>query len=710
MKGPLFSRRWFLLTGAAALPSWIFFPTSFVGQPFFDDKQSPEQLRKPRIIETEWIAMPDGAKLAARIFLPEDAEQHPVGAVFEYIPYRLRDWYRLGDTFWGSRLAERGFAFVRVDIRGSGDSDGLIEGEYLQPEQRDAVDIIRWIARQPWCNGSVGMRGASWGGFSALHAAHAAPQELKAIVSICGSENGYLEDSHYLGGTVLMDNVVWGAMLADVCASPPDPEVVGERWRRMWLERLNAAGPRATTWLQHQHYDAFWKNASNTDYSKVKCGLYMVDGQLDPYIDSTPRMLSQSQCPRTALIGPWAHTAPGGRPGPSLDWIAGETRWWKQWLNREDTGIMNEPMIRAFMTYASAAKQFPAETPGRWIAEPSWPSPNVTATPFYFTKHGLARRREGEKRIEYHARQTVGLKTVWWCPTELDQELPQEQSDDDRLSLIFDSTPLAEPLEILGNPVARIRVRADAPVAKLVVRLTEVDPQGKSWLVTYGALNLTHRAGHENPQPLIPGRDYDVEVPLFFTARRFNQGSRIRVAVSESLWPMIWTSPQQVTLQITTGASAIMLPVREIRAQAIDAMPIPPSPLRPRPRQDGPQANEGMKGLIIHIDGPPEHRRVRLVQDDPYGKMHLDDINVDIDIFHLSVDHRINEGDPNSSLWSGAALCSWARPGWNVETNSTYKMSSSPEEFVIEERLTAKEDGKVIADRTWSNRIRRDMV
>jgi hypothetical protein len=292
-------------------------------------------------------------------------------------------------------------------------------------------------------------------------------------------------------------------------------------------------------------------------------------------------------------------------------------------------------------------------------------------------------------------------------PTVLDQELPQEQSDDDRLSLLFDSPPLEKPIEILGNPIARIRVRADAPVAKLVVRLTEVDGEGKSWLVSYGALNLTHRTGHERPEPLVPGRDYDVEVPLYFTARRFNKGSRIRVAISESLWPMIWPSPQPVTLEITRGASAILLPVRASHIQRSDAMPIPPMP--PFPGRKAPAGN-GTKGLTIDIQGPPERRQVRLQQDDPYGKAHIEDINLDIEVFHISIDHSITEGDPNSSVWSGSVLCSWVRPGWNIELRSTYSMRSTPEEFLLKEVLRATENDHVVSEKSWSNRIKRELV
>jgi hypothetical protein len=160
----LFSRRE-LLAGAAGSSAFLSAPIG----------SRADAGRPVRIIENVFIPMPDGAHLAARIVLPADAAERPVGGILDYIPYRKRDWLRTRDTFWGKQLARRGFASVRVDIRGSGDSDGIMLDEYLAPEQRDALSVIAWIAKQPWCNGAVGMRGGSWGAFSALHAAASAP-------------------------------------------------------------------------------------------------------------------------------------------------------------------------------------------------------------------------------------------------------------------------------------------------------------------------------------------------------------------------------------------------------------------------------------------------------------------------------------------------------------------------------------------------------
>jgi putative CocE/NonD family hydrolase len=244
--------------------------------------------------------------------------------------------------------------------------------------------------------------------------------------------------------------------------------------------------------------------------------------------------------PRKALIGPWAHNYPeSASPGPSLEWAFEEVRWWKHWLAGEPTGIMDEPMFRAFMPYRTASEVYPADTPGRWIAEAGWPSPRIAARTWYLDEGRLTKSPGTHSEVRYVGDRIVGLQKPEWLPFP-PEGLPREQTPDDLKSLLFDSEPLRADLEILGRPVARIRIAADQPVAKIALRLCEVRPDGKSWLVTYGLLNLTHRHGDQTPVPLTPGETYDVDVELSFIAHRFASGSRIRLAVSESLWPLVW--------------------------------------------------------------------------------------------------------------------------------------------------------------------------
>ncbi len=665
--------------------------------------------RRPfRSIENAWITLKDGTRLAARMWIPERAETSPVPVVWEYIPYRKRDFERQRDTGWAEAFVPYGFAFVRVDIRGSGDSDGVLLGEYLQQEQDDAVEVIGWLARQPWSNGAVGMRGISWGGFASLQAAALAPPALKAVMPHCATDNRYTDDAHYVGGALTLDNYDWGAEFKTVLVGPPDPDIVGDRWREMWLERLHATPPVLAQWLAHQRYDEFWQHGSvAVDYSRIKCPVYAVGGQIDSYRDFLPRLLGNLRVPRKGLMGPWGHRYPQlADAGPGLDWVAEEVRWWTQWLLGVDTGIMDEPMLRVFLEERTAAEVWPKDVPGRWVSEPSWPSPRIASRTFFLNPEGLADKAGAETARLCKSQETLGLTKREWFPWNLNIDLPPDQTPDDRRSVTFDSAPLAGDVEILGRPIATIRISSNEPVAKLVVRINEVTPDGKSWSVSYGVLNLTHRDGHQTPKALEPGRRYDIEVPCYFTAHRFKKGNRVRVAVSESIWPLLWPSPRPVTLEITTGASRLSLPVRPDNPEP-GAMPIGVLTDRVRTRV---QANPAeLDNYAITQTGPDAHGRVMLhkrLRDPPETLADTGTTMSGGSDWNMS----ITEGNPNSSVWKLEWFSHLQRAGWDTSLRSTLELTSTPEEFRIRESIHALEVDKVIFERSWDHRIARDLM
>ena len=159
------------------------------------------------VIENLFIPLSDGTRLAARLWLPVDAEQKPVPAVLEFIPYRKTDGTRGRDEPMHGWFARHGTAAIRVDQRGSGESDGFLDDEYIKQEQDDAIEVIEWLAAQPWCSGSVGMMGKSWGGFNCLQVAARRPPALKAVLSVCSTDDRYTDDIHYMGGCLLNDNL-----------------------------------------------------------------------------------------------------------------------------------------------------------------------------------------------------------------------------------------------------------------------------------------------------------------------------------------------------------------------------------------------------------------------------------------------------------------------------------------------------------------------
>ena len=520
--------------------------------------------RKVRPIENCWIPLSDGCRLAARIWLPEDAMQSPVPAILEYLPYRKRDFTRERDEPMHHYFAGHGYAAIRVDIRGSGDSDGLLLDEYLKQEQEDAVEVIGWIASQPWCTGVVGMMGKSWGGFNALQVAASRPPALKAVITVCSTDDRYADDAHYMGGCLLSENLMWGSVLMAFTACPPDPELVGERWREMWQARLEQAVLFPEVWLRHQRRDTYWKHGSVCeDFSQIQCPVYAIGGWADAYSSAIPRLLTGLSSPRKGLVGPWAHVYPhDGLPGPAIGFLQEALRWWDEWLKRIRTGILDEPMYRVWMQESVPPKSFHDERPGRWVAEVSWPSPRIMTKRLVLNPGRLGEEPESETLLTLRSPQNVGLSAGDWCSFGVAGDLPTDQQEDDRKSLVFDSIPLAERLEIFGAPIVVLELATDHPVAFVAVRLNEVGLDGSSSRVTYGLLNLTHRSSHEQPESLKPGTRYRVRVPLNDIAHAFSARHVLRVAISTSYWPVAWPSPEPVTLTVFTGVSFLELPVR----------------------------------------------------------------------------------------------------------------------------------------------------
>jgi uncharacterized protein len=656
-----------------------------------------------RVIDNQWIELKDGTRLSARLWLPDGAGEARAPVVWEYIPYRKRDLYRSHDDLWGHQLAQYGIAYARVDARGSGDSQGILLDEYLDQELSDGVEVIGWLSRQPWSSGSVGMRGISWGGINTLQIAALAPPQLKAIMPMCCTDTRYTDDAHYIGGALGLTDLQWGVQFKAVMAMPPDPAIVGGDWLEQWRQRLDASPAILEEWLSHQRDDHFWRHGSvSSDYSRIKCPVYIVDGWVDTYVNTVPRILAGVHAPRKALIGPWAHNYPeSASPGPSLEWTYEEVRWWKHWLADEPTGIMDEPMLRAYMPYRTASEVYPANIPGRWIAEAAWPSPRIGTRTWYLDEGRLSSTPGSRSKVRYVGDRIVGLQKPEWLPFP-PEGLPQEQTPDDRKSLCFDSEPLKAQLEILGRSVARIRVAADQPVAKIALRLCELKPDGTSWLVTYGLLNLTHRRGDDKPIPMNPGESYDVTVELSFIAHRFAAGSRVRLAVSESLWPLVWPSPKVATLTLTHGASSLELPVRAERMSHEPSFPIPSNP----PERSAPGGRTPLRET-----GPDAEGWYEILGDpQPFSYTVADTGTVISGAMGIKERLRIKEGDNDSCVWQGERSGGFKRGDWNCTVYSAFRLTSSPEAFFIEETLRAMDGEKVIFERSNKTSVPRDSM
>jgi putative CocE/NonD family hydrolase len=649
------------------------------------------------IIENQWIELKDGERLAVQLWLPADAARRPAPVVMEMIPYRKRDQYRAYGGYWGRQLAQYGVAYARVDVRGSGDSTGQLTDEYLPREQADAVEAIAWLAAQPWSNGSVGMRGVSWGGFNTLQVAALAPPALKAVMPMCASDMRFTDDAHFVGGAFGLTGLKWASSFSLVMAAPPDPEITGEGWAEAWRARMDATPAIAAEWLRHQRNDAYWMQGSvAADYAAIKCPVYLVGGLNDPYTAAIPRLLAGLKAPRKALIGPWRHGYPSpASPGPALDWVFEEVRWWDHWLRGEDTGVMEGPMLRVYMPEQTASQAEGGRLPGRWVAEAGWPSANIRGQSLHLDSGRLSAAPEPEATAHIDGEQIVGLANAEWVPFAR-SELPGEQSEDDARSLTFDSDPLDGSLELLGVPTLRLRLTADQPVAKVAARLMEVDSEGRSWRLAYGILNLTHRGGHARPTPLVPGRAYTVELPLSFLAHRLRKGARLRLALSESLWPLVWPSPRTANLELKLADCRLSLPVRAPLPAEAD-FPIAERPAAPADH-----------GPVIACQR--EGERIAWTSTWPESRTVAREAGVTLIGQGPDTVLTIAESDPNSGVWVVTQSTRYCWKGLEAAVESRISLRSTPSDFILVETLAGRRDGEVVFERTRESVIPRDLM
>ncbi|MGF7163071.1 hypothetical protein FHS85_004729 [Rhodoligotrophos appendicifer] len=665
-----------------------------------------------RDVENVWIPLRDGTRLAARIWLPQDAETHPVPAILEYIPYRKRDFMRLRDESIHPWFAARGYASIRVDLRGSGESGGIMHDEYLKQEQDDALEVIAWLADQPWCTGSVGMMGKSWGAFNALQVAARRPPALKAIIPVMGTDDRYDEDIHFAGGCLLNDNFWWGTIMQIFNARPPDPEIVGDQWRDMWLDRLQQETFWPETWLHHQTRDDFWKHGSvATNYSDIRCPVWIWGGWADLYRATPFRLAANLQAPCRVTMGPWAHLYPHeGSPGPAVGFLQEALRWWDHWLKAVDNGVMSEQPLQFYMQDSVPPRPIHTFRPGRWIAEAGWPSANVEPADWVLNKDRLGGHPEPSEHLTLSSPQTTGLAAADWCSFAVPGDVPGDQGNDLAGCLAFDTAPLEDRLEILGLGEVTLDVSSDRPSALLAIRLCDLRPDGTCPVIARGVLNLTHRNGHEAIEPLEPGTFYRVTVTLHPTAYAVPAGHRLRLVISNAYWPIVWPSPEATTLTLTSGTSKLSLPLRR-STDTLDEVKLP-EPIAPPPASTTTLRPGSLERQVTidQVTGAVSHR----VSIDggvfgARGKFVIDSIGMELGHRYERI-YTIAPGDPNSARAEMTQTYEMGRGAWQVRIEAGAVMTSTPGAFELDAWVEAFEGDVLICRRDWTSSLPRNGI
>ncbi|WP_256107500.1 CocE/NonD family hydrolase [Streptomyces sp. ODS05-4] len=652
------------------------------------------------------IPLPDGTKLFARIWRPLTEE--PVPALLEYLPYRLSDWTAPRDWQRHPWYAGHGYASVRVDVRGHGNSEGLPGDEYDATELADGVAVVEWLAAQEWCSGKVGMFGISWGGFNSLQIAALAPEPLKAVITVCSADDRYDNDVHYMGGSVLaVDMHAWAATMLAFTSRPPDPLYAGERWREQWLTRLESVEPFIHTWLAHQTRDDYWKHGSVCeDYGAIGAAVLAVGGWHDPYRDTVLRLVEHLPHDRVrGIIGPWSHQYPdrGLPPGPAIGFLQETLRWWDHHLKGEDTGIMKEPLLRSYISGSHPPATVYRELPGRWVGDDAWPSPNVGP---------LAYALQGDP-VLVRSPQRTGLDAGRFFPFGNDADLPPDQRDEDAHSACFDF-PVPEdgpPIEILGRPRVSLTLRPDAPRGQVVARLCDVAPDGSSTLVTRGVLNFSARHGRDRAVPAEPGVNDTFAFELNGIGHTFPPGHRVRLAVSSAYWPWIWPQPDAAGFTLDPVASTLELPVRARPAEESDA------PARRIAFLDPEQSEPLGVSYPVTLDEQRPERLVvrdvakgewRLEVDPRYGgtRVYPDGLEFTEDALES---YTIQEDDPLSARTRSDWKIRLHRPdlGWDTTVDTRSEITCDATHFTATSEVICAEGAEVVFHRTWEKRIPR---
>jgi putative CocE/NonD family hydrolase len=653
------------------------------------------------VVETAWIELSDGIRLAARLWLPQGAG--PVPGILEYLPYRLSDGTQAGDHQQMGWFAGHGYACVRVDIRGTGNSDGICVDEYSEQELVDGLEVIEWIAAQAWCDGKVGIVGTSWSGFNGLQLAARTPPALGAVISTYASDDRYADDVHYRGGLVIpMDMAQWANCMLSWNALPPDPAIVGDGWRAQWRERLEAAPNFLEAWLTHQLRDDYWRHGSACeDYAAIRCPVMAIAGWTDGYTDAAFRLLEHLDVPCRALVGPWGHNDPvHGVPGPAVGSLGECVRFFDRWLKGSANGLDSEPQLVAWLQDSLLPRARYDERPGRWVAAASWPPAGQRELRLHLaTGRTLAASAGPCEVLDVRGSQTTGLDGGAWCADGHSDDLPFDQRADDGKSLCFDSEPLVVPVELLGHPVAELTLISDRPLALASVRLCELLPGGASLLVTRAQFNLTHREGHDRALPLVPGEPVAVRIPLDAIGHRFAAGSRIRVALSPTYWPLAWPSPEPVMLGVVAGESSITLPLHDAAAA-----PAVPGLCPPEEPPDYPMTELVPGAGARTITRALGSGRTELRFDWDLGGTNHDDATGTEITFEADAVYEICEDDPLSArvVCTNATALVRAADGWDGRSETRTEMTCDAERFHVSSTLRVLDAGEETFTRTWT--------
>jgi len=651
-------------------------------------------------IKEVWITMKDRVSLAADLYSSvktKETERLPV--ILEYLPYR-KDESRAGRLGVYSYFVDHGYIITSVDIRGTGRSEGkLVDGEYSEQEQLDGEEIIDWLSKQDFSNGNIAMLGISWGGFNGLHMAMRRVPALKTIITMMSTDDIYEDDVHFMDGMMHVDAYELMMDVDNMIPAAPEFNIDGN-----YIKNRFDTEPWLLKYKRHQADGPFWNRASlNVDYSQIDIPVFLVAGWYDGYRDFVPRMIQNADVPFKALIGPWNHTFPHwANPEPAIEWREMAVRWLDHWCKGKDTGILNEPDIYYYQRDWHAPGLDLTNIPGDWYISDQWPETEDSL--LYLTQdHGLA----AEPSIFQHSLKynpTVGVagsgSVLWWG------DWADDQKSIDAQSLVYESEIMTADVEILGFPQVILQTSVNAPTANWIVRLSDVAPNGQVTLITGAGFNGSHVESSQKPLQLEMNRIYDIKIDLHATSWTFEKGHKIRIAVNNAQWPMIWPSQYEMTSTIRSNdkvKSVFKLPILRNPVSMEKSFPKPV----PGPKMDGynsiaSETNTGYAEIKEIIRNTRTKTTTVIATNStsnqyPWGIQHTSD----------SLIYKLSDNDPAHASVQSIYKVSIEQDGRILKFTGILDLTSDEKTYFYRYKRTIHENGELKKEKDWKEDVPR---
>jgi predicted acyl esterase len=517
---------------------------------------------------------------------------------------------------------------------------------------------------------------------------------LKAIIAVDATAELFHDDVHYMDGMAHVDEFELNMDMAQGITGAPDyaldEKVLGPRFN---------TPPWSLLYLKHQRDGSFWRSPVRA-YSEIRIPCFLIGGLLDGYRDSVTDMLEQTTAPLKAILGPWNHNYPNDAvPGPQIEWRDQAVRWWDYWLKGRDTGVLQDPKLVVYMQHWHPPDPNLENVPGEWRREDAWPPRDMNETVFFpQPNHTLAQNPSVYDINQLKYIPSIGVEAGFWWGELLSDPRPV-----DAFSLVYDSAPLEKELAILGRPRALLQASTTAPLADWFARLSDVAPDGTVTQITGAGLNGAQRESMAEPRDLEPGKLYSLDITMHLTSWVFPKGHRIRLAVSNALWPMILPTPYSMTTSLALGGSngsRLVLPVVPVKGAAAPAFGAPqPSEERkdiisvgfPWPGEWTLERDEANHKATVHWRGKAEATY-------PWGK--------ETDSENLTYD--VDDARPEISSVRGEAESIYALKGRELRWRGHLSVTTDQKNFHYKYIRELLKDGQTIRQKTWEEIIPRD--